>query len=224
MTSPTSPGSSSPYARDPTGRRRCTARPAQVDEPDPGGRGRRADVELGVAEAVHPEHLGPERAVRSGVRLRAPAFRPGCPGRWAAPGGRRSAPSGQFGGGRGEDVPAGEGRPRPAGGWAGSSTAAGQRTEGGWRREGGVRCRGRRGRRRRRRPRWRRARRAVPTPGSTTARITPGASQGAARHRVSAPARTSWAGIWWVMSMTGTPGARRAMTRWTMPTNSSSSP
>ena len=53
------------------------------------------------------------------------------------------------------------------------------------------------------------ARRAVPTPGSTTARTTPGARYCAARARVSPPARTSWAGTSWVMSITATSGSYR---------------
>jgi hypothetical protein len=69
------------------------------------------------------------------------------------------------------------------------------------------------------------ARRAVPTPGSTTARITPGvATYCTLLASASAPARTSCAGMPWVRSMTLASGAIERMTEWTTPTNSSSRP
>jgi hypothetical protein len=69
------------------------------------------------------------------------------------------------------------------------------------------------------------ARRAVPTPGSTTASTTPGARYCTERASVRLPARgTSWAGIWWVMSMTATSGASWRITERTTPANSSRVP
>ena len=68
------------------------------------------------------------------------------------------------------------------------------------------------------------ARRAVPTPGSTTAITTPSPRYGTARTNASAPALTSNGGTPWVRSMMGTPGAWRARTARTTPANSSAYP
>ena len=46
------------------------------------------------------------------------------------------------------------------------------------------------------------ARRAVPTPGSTTASTTPAGTYWMQRASASEPARMSWGGISWVRSMT----------------------
>ena len=51
-----------------------------------------------------------------------------------------------------------------------------------------------------------------------------GGMYGRAPASVRAPARMSWRGIAWVMSITRAAGQRRAITPWQTPTNSSSSP
>ena len=67
-------------------------------------------------------------------------------------------------------------------------------------------------------------RRVVPTPGSTTARTTPGHRYWALRARARPPARTSWEATPWVTSTIRTWGAMDTTTEWTTPTNSSSVP
>ena len=68
------------------------------------------------------------------------------------------------------------------------------------------------------------ARREVPTPGSTTAKITPFGTYETARANASDPARISNAGMSCVMSITCTCGAMSAITHFTIPTNSSRVP
>jgi len=67
-------------------------------------------------------------------------------------------------------------------------------------------------------------RRAVPTPGSTTASTTPDGTYEMQRASASEPARTSKGGTSWVRSITRACGAMSAMTPFTMPTNSSRKP
>ena len=67
-------------------------------------------------------------------------------------------------------------------------------------------------------------RRAVPTPGSTTANTTPFGTYATALANASAPARTSNAGMSCVISITCTCGAISATTHFTIPTNSSRVP
>ena len=67
-------------------------------------------------------------------------------------------------------------------------------------------------------------RRSVPTPGSTTARCTAGGSHGAAWASTAAPRPTSWAGTWWVTSITRVAGEIDAMTPLQAATNPSAVP
>ena len=69
------------------------------------------------------------------------------------------------------------------------------------------------------------ARRAVPTPGSTTARCTaPSGRYSIDEASTSAPEWTSWGGISWVRSITRASGQPRAITPWQTPTNPSRRP
>ena len=68
------------------------------------------------------------------------------------------------------------------------------------------------------------ARRSVPTPGSTTARTTPGGRYWMARASARAPARTSNGGMPWVTSMIRADGAALRTTALQTPTNSSVRP
>ncbi len=67
-------------------------------------------------------------------------------------------------------------------------------------------------------------RRVVPTPGSTTARTTDGGRSGTHWASTAAARRTSWGGTWWVMSITGTSGARSSRTPLHAATKPSCSP
>ncbi|KFZ83823.1 hypothetical protein ED92_07930 [Amycolatopsis sp. MJM2582] len=67
-------------------------------------------------------------------------------------------------------------------------------------------------------------RRAVPTPGSTTARWTDSGRYGAVWASTSAPVLTCCGGISWLTSITRTDGAIRAITPWHAATKPSLSP
>ena len=67
-------------------------------------------------------------------------------------------------------------------------------------------------------------RRAVPTPGSTTATCTAGGRYGIVWASTAAPRRTSPGGTRWVMSISRMLGRIRAATPWQAATNPSSIP
>ena len=160
-----------------------------------------ADVELAVAEAVDPQHLGVD-AVGLLARQRRPC--PASAGRRRRAGrarrGRRRCRGGRRPGrtrrGRRTSRPARRGGSR---GWSARRRARRRRRSPPPARAG--RCRGRPARRRRRPPRSATARRAVPTPGSTTASTTPSGTYGIARARASDPPRTSNGRMPWVRSI-----------------------
>src|SRR6266849_10756639 len=69
------------------------------------------------------------------------------------------------------------------------------------------------------------ARRALPTPGSTTARCTvPGGKNGVAASRARPPARMSWGGTSWVRSTSRADGQMDSSTPFMIPTKGSRSP
>src|SRR6266852_2057489 len=69
------------------------------------------------------------------------------------------------------------------------------------------------------------ARRALPTPGSTTARCTvPGCKNGVAASRARPPARMSWRGTSWVRSASRADGQMDSSTPFMIPTKGSRSP
>ena len=184
----------------------------------------RADVELGVAEAVDPQHLADQLdAVLTRHRndLRDERGRV-----------HRLAQLGQVdavaevGGDRGEHVPPGERGARSAAGGSAASVSATARSAPPAIAAAGASS-----------PlsgptstpsppatSTATARRSVPTPGSTTASTTPEGRYWMARTRASEPARTSWGRTSWVRSMTVTWRARSRMTAFTTPTNSSAVP
>ena len=102
-----------------------------------------------------------------------------------------------------------------------------RRRRGARRRASAGRCRGRRagGRSSRCAARRAPARRRAPTPGSTTARCTPGGHVGQRCRAARARRRARrGAGSPWVRSITRACGQRRAITPWQTPTNSSLEP
>ena len=225
MTSPTSPGSSSAVGARPDGPARCVGRRDRVTT---GPRWSRSAGRT-LSWALPKRSIQSTSARSAAVRLRrgrfgAAAMPARLSGSMGWPRRVEVGPGGQASGGRGEEVPAGEGGARPAGaGAAGSSTAAGEAAEGGGGGEeesvvgadedgaGGGDLDGDR------------------PPGGAHAGVDDGEDHAGRQPRRGPPEGERpgphVVGRDLVGDVDdGTPGARVAMTRWTTPTNSSSSP